>query len=107
MLPTSSLSHRAPSIERWVVERVAFYLDCRVRDVDPSVPLAETGIGSASAIGLCGDVEDRWQIDADPTARVRLPHHLRHRSVHRGSAGARGAGRVTEIGIGDTDGHHH
>lgn len=68
-----ALTHRARSIERWVTERVAFYLECRVRDVDPTVPLAETGIDSASAIGLCGDVEDRWQIDADPTLVFDYP----------------------------------
>lgn len=69
----SSLSHRPRSIERWVIERVAFYLDCGVRDVDPTVPLCETGIDSASAIGLCGDVEDHWQIDADPTLVFDYP----------------------------------
>jgi len=68
-----SLTNQARSIERWVIERVAFYLDCRVRDVDPTVPLAETGIDSASAIGLCGDVEDHWQIDADPTLVFDYP----------------------------------
>jgi acyl carrier protein len=69
----SSVGNRARSIERWVIERVAFYLDCRVHDVDPTVPLAETGIDSASAIGLCGDVEDHWQIDADPTLVFDYP----------------------------------
>jgi acyl carrier protein len=68
-----SLTNRARSIERWVIERVAFYLDCHVRDVDRTVPLAETGIDSASAIGLCGDVEDFWQIDADPTLVFDYP----------------------------------
>ena len=68
-----SLTNQARSIERWVTERVAFYLDCHVRDVDPTVPLAETGIDSASAIGLCGDVEDHWQIDADPTLVFDYP----------------------------------
>jgi acyl carrier protein len=68
-----SLTNRARSIERWVTERVAFYLNCGARDVDPSVPLAETGIDSASAIGLCGDVEDHWQIDADPTLVFDYP----------------------------------
>jgi acyl carrier protein len=63
----------ARSIERWVTDRVAFYLDCRVGDVDPTVPLAETGIDSASAIGLCGDVEDHWRIDADPTLVFDYP----------------------------------
>lgn len=69
----AALNNPARSIERWVIERVAFYLDCHVRDIDPTVPLCETGIDSASAIGLCGDVEDHWQIDADPTLVFDYP----------------------------------
>ena len=37
------------------------------------MPICETGIDSASAIGLCGDVEDHWQIDADPTLVFDYP----------------------------------
>jgi acyl carrier protein len=70
-LPT--ISYEARSIERWVIDRVAFYLECPAEDVDPAVPLAETGIDSASAVGLCGDVEDYWQIDADPTLVFDYP----------------------------------
>jgi acyl carrier protein len=69
--PTTS--HATRSIERWVIDRVAFYLECPVDDVDPAVPLAETGIDSASAVGLCGEVEDHWQIDADPTLVFDYP----------------------------------
>jgi acyl carrier protein len=70
-LPT--ISYEARSIERWVIDRVAFYLECPAEDVDPAVPLAETGIDSASAVGLCGDVEDYWHIDADPTLVFDYP----------------------------------
>jgi acyl carrier protein len=71
--PFSTITNQARSIERWVVERVAFHLDCTVHEVDPSVPLAETGMDSASAVGLCGDVEDHWQIEADPTLVFDYP----------------------------------
>jgi acyl carrier protein len=70
-LPT--ISYEARSIERWVIDRVAFYLECPAEDVDPAVPLAETGIDSASAVGLCGEVEDHWQIDADATLVFDYP----------------------------------
>jgi acyl carrier protein len=69
--PTTS--HATRPIERWVIDRVAFYLECPVDDVDPAVPLAETGIDSASAVGLCGEVEDHWQIDADATLVFDYP----------------------------------
>ena len=69
--PTTS--HATRPIERWVIDRVAFYLECPAEDVDPAVPLAETGIDSASAVGLCGEVEDHWQIDADATLVFDYP----------------------------------
>jgi acyl carrier protein len=75
-MPTASFArirHTTRTIERWVIARVAFYLECTVDDVDPAVPLAETGIDSASAVGLCGDVEEHWRIEADPTLVFDYP----------------------------------
>ena len=61
------------AIELWLVHRVAFYLECSADQIDSTVALAEAGIDSASAVGLCGDVEDYWQIDADPTLVFDYP----------------------------------
>ena len=61
------------SIERWLIERVAFYLERPVAAVDPAVPLAEAGFDSVSAVSLCGDVEFEWEIDADPTLVFDYP----------------------------------
>jgi acyl carrier protein len=55
------------SIERWLIERAAFYLERPADDIDPSVPLAEAGFDSVAAVSLCGDVESYWEIEADPT----------------------------------------
>ncbi len=60
-------------IKRWLTERVAYYLERPVDDVDPSVPLAEAGFSSVSAVSLCGDVEDRFEINADPTMVFDYP----------------------------------
>jgi acyl carrier protein len=73
MYAHQTLARRSPSIETWLIGRVAFYLECDPDDIDPSVPLAETGIDSASSVGLCGDVEDYFQIDADPTLVFDYP----------------------------------
>ena len=71
------MRHRATrpnsSIERWLVERVAFYLERPVHDVDPAVALAEAGFDSVSAVSLCGDVEAEWEIEADPTLVFDYP----------------------------------
>lgn len=61
------------SIERWLIERVAFYLERPISAVDPAVPLAEAGFDSVSAVSLCGDVEFEWEIDADPTLVFDFP----------------------------------
>jgi acyl carrier protein len=61
------------SIERWLIERVAFYLERPISTVDPAVPLAEAGFDSVSAVSLCGDVEFEWEIDADPTLVFDYP----------------------------------
>lgn len=60
-------------IRRWLVERVAFYLERGIDDVDPTMPLAESGIDSVSAVNLCGDVEDRFEITVDPTMVFDYP----------------------------------
>jgi acyl carrier protein len=61
------------SIERWLTERAAFYLERPADDVDPAVPLAEAGFDSVAAVSLCGDVESRWAIEADPTLVFDYP----------------------------------
>ena len=37
------------------------------------MPLAESGIDSVSAMSLCGDVEDRFEINVDPTMVFDYP----------------------------------
>jgi acyl carrier protein len=61
------------SIERWLIERAAFYLERPADDVDPAVPLAEAGFDSVAAVSLCGDVESHWEIEADPTLVFDYP----------------------------------
>ena len=60
-------------IRSWLIERIAFYLERPVDDVDPTVPLAEAGISSVSGVELCGDVEERFEIDVDPTMVFDYP----------------------------------
>ena len=60
-------------IKQFLIERVAFYLERPVDEIDPTLPLAESGIDSVSGVSLCGDVEDRWQINVDPTMVYDYP----------------------------------
>jgi hypothetical protein len=73
MNATYTATSTSAAIEAWLIGRVAFYLECPSDDVDRIVPLAEAGMDSAAAVGLCGDVEDYWLIDADPTLVFDYP----------------------------------
>ncbi|MFH5210446.1 acyl carrier protein [Antrihabitans spumae] len=57
----------------WLVERVAFYVELPAQEIDPDVPLAELGIESVVAVSLCGEIEDRWELDLDPTVVFDYP----------------------------------
>ena len=62
----------APVID-WLARRVADHTERPVRDVDPHLPLAELGIESVSAVSLCGEIEDRWDLELDPTVVFDYP----------------------------------
>jgi acyl carrier protein len=66
-------AQQTAEIRRWLTERIAYYLERPVDEVDATVPLAEAGISSVSAVSLCGDVEDRFQINVDPTMVFDYP----------------------------------
>ena len=60
-------------IRRWLLERIAYYLERPVDEFDETTPLAESGISSVSAVSLVGDVEDRFEINVDPTMVFDYP----------------------------------
>ncbi|WP_327115090.1 acyl carrier protein [Nocardia sp. NBC_01730] len=61
------------TIQGWLVGRVADYTERAPHQVDPAVPLAELGLDSVSAVNLCGEIEDRWSLDIDPTQVFDYP----------------------------------
>lgn len=65
-MPTNIQVSR-PDIEEWVTRRVADYLRLAEDDIQPDVPLAQYGLDSVFAVGLCGDIEDRFPIEVEPT----------------------------------------
>jgi acyl carrier protein len=73
MAGTAPTTQQTAEIRRWLIERIAYYLERPADDIDPAVPLAEAGIDSVSATSLCGDVEDRFEINVDPTMVFDYP----------------------------------
>ncbi|WP_328399434.1 acyl carrier protein [Nocardia sp. NBC_00403] len=61
------------TIQGWLVERIADYTERAPHQVDPAVPLAELGMDSVSTVTLCGEIEDRWSLDVDPTLVFDYP----------------------------------
>jgi len=57
----------APAIESWLMGRVVAYGKIDAGTFDSETPLAELGLDSVYALTLCGDIEDEYQLDVDPT----------------------------------------
>ncbi|MFE6763996.1 acyl carrier protein [Streptomyces sp. NPDC057689] len=65
--PTTSDPVPAAEVRGWLVERVAFYLECSPEDIDEGAELVDLGLDSVYALTLCGDVEDRFGLVVEPT----------------------------------------
>jgi acyl carrier protein len=61
------------NILRWLTAQLASYLEVPTTAIDVMVPLAEMGVDSVHAVSLVGDVEDRFDIDVDPTMIFDYP----------------------------------
>jgi acyl carrier protein len=55
------------SIQQWLSSRVAVYGDLSPESFDINTPFTELGFNSVYALTLCGDIEDDYGYDADPS----------------------------------------
>lgn len=69
----ATITTHATTTQDWLIERVADYTERAPHQVDPAIPLAELGMDSVSAVALCGEIEDRWMLDIDPTLVFEYP----------------------------------
>jgi acyl carrier protein len=56
------------ALRAWLIDRVAYYLECDPAAVDPARSLADYGLDSVLALSICGDLEDHLRIRLEPTA---------------------------------------
>ncbi|MEV7027321.1 acyl carrier protein [Kitasatospora sp. NPDC093558] len=54
-------------LPEWLSARVAMYLRRPAISIQPTVPLAEYGMDSVQALSLCGDLEEEFGLDVEPT----------------------------------------
>ncbi|MBX6768170.1 MAG: acyl carrier protein [Actinomadura rubrobrunea] len=52
-------------LQKWLVDRIAFYLDRPPDDIDPMVELARYGVDSVYALSIVSDIEDHLQVEVD------------------------------------------
>ncbi|MGI5404488.1 acyl carrier protein [Streptomyces sp. CA-135486] len=63
----------ASELEQWLTDRVAFHLHRPAEEIDPDTPLADYGIDSVAAIGICGEIEARHQLSVSATIAYDFP----------------------------------
>lgn len=63
----------AETIRDWLLERVADYVEMPVADIKSDVKLVEYGLDSVYALTLCGDIDDEYGIEVDPTLAWDYP----------------------------------
>ncbi|MER6160273.1 acyl carrier protein [Streptomyces sp. NPDC001868] len=52
-------------VHTWLTERVATYLRRSPEDIDTSVPLADYGLDSLTALAITADIEDEFEVTVD------------------------------------------
>ncbi|MFE3646670.1 acyl carrier protein [Streptomyces sp. NPDC059101] len=52
-------------VHTWLTERVAAYLRRSPEDIDTSVPLADYGLDSLTALAITADIEDEFEVTVD------------------------------------------
>ena len=57
----------AATIESWLIGRVVAYGKVDANSFTSDTPLTELGLDSVYALTLCGDIEDAYALDVDPT----------------------------------------
>ena len=57
----------AARMQTWLTERVAYYVECDPGDIDADTPVASYGLDSVYAFALCGDIEDEFNLNVEPT----------------------------------------
>ncbi len=55
------------AIAEWLINRIRFYGQVEAEAVTVDSPLTELRLDSIYAMTLCGDIEDMYEIDVDPT----------------------------------------
>ncbi|MGI5152400.1 acyl carrier protein [Plantactinospora sp. CA-294935] len=78
------------AIRTWLVGRIAFYLQRPAEEIDTDAPLVEIGLDSVYAMTLSGDVEERFDLEVEPTMAWDHPNVNALAGYLHGLLGSRG-----------------
>ncbi|MFF3062165.1 acyl carrier protein [Streptomyces sp. NPDC057909] len=65
--------HTNVMLREWIVERVALHVEMDPGALSVSVPLATYGLDSVVALSLCGDIEEKYGVELEPTVAWDYP----------------------------------
>ncbi|MET8629335.1 acyl carrier protein [Kitasatospora sp. NPDC004669] len=65
--------HTGVTLREWIVERVARHVEMDPAGLSVSVPLATYGLDSVVALSLCGDIEEEYGVELEPTLAWDYP----------------------------------
>ena len=60
-------------VHTWLTARVATYLRRSPEDIDTSVPLADYGLDSLTALAITADIEDEFEVTVDDPKAYTTP----------------------------------
>jgi acyl carrier protein len=89
--PETHKAADAETISAWLTTCIADYRQVRPEEIDPDLQLADLGLDSVYALTMCGDIEDHFGLETDPTVAWDFPTinalagHLHSRLVAEGS----------------------
>lgn len=55
------------TVTKWLVERIAYYVERNPAEIEADTPLASYGVDSVYALGLTGDIEEEFGVTLDAT----------------------------------------
>lgn len=73
LTPTRQHRLTVDAVRSWLTERVAHYLERAPDRLDPDAKLVGYGLDSVYALTLCGDIEDEYGLEVDPTLAWDYP----------------------------------
>ncbi|MFE6159104.1 acyl carrier protein [Streptomyces sp. NPDC056486] len=72
-MTTAAHDHVVAELCQWLTERLALHVRQSPDAIGLEVPLAAYGLDSVIALSLCGDAEDAYGIELDPTVVYDYP----------------------------------